>query len=442
MKVSAIVFSPLFVLVFLFLLNPIALGMPIHAVSEGLKEVFGSLRIRMERLSPEEIKFLEEFMEKSPTSMVLDNEKKRRAILEGSSSYAEKVYRKIFFSRLNPHSDEEMSVFFESLERYQLSIYNKMSERKGVSEERGLNLNPFSRKDYIKAWRRATHGTLYAIRNGEFNISLSDFHALYANEVSRNLGHSDIVEALRSRNSKLLEDGRISADTHDYFSELSEENLKIEVAIGDLMSFFQGTSKKPSPNLSRLSQDPAALMTRIYYAYRKAADVEGDTYDELQRLLNQPPKVEGFYLKTMSEMFTSPFYRPSKELKKLFDMILERDANVLNNAGMILRLWNSGILEYQKLIAMRLKLDVLLAARIGKVSESEFSSLRQSGSVMMTQEKVADVYRALSERKFFKAISKAAADHYEISGLIEYELRLLDEPLNRVQDEAQRRQVH
>ena len=204
--------------------------LPLSGIKEGLQNTFGVMNIDIERLVPNEIRFLQDSMDKGPIWM-LENRKAKRAILQSPSSYADHVYRKLFFSRLNPHSHKEMSGFFKSIGTYQLTVYNRLSQG-----------TPFSRRIYLNAWKKATQGTLRAINRGEFNISLSDFYALYANQVSDRLGHPDYFKFMKIQNRHLLEEGRIPTRLHDAFLE-SEDHMKSELAIVELLTFFLGTIK-------------------------------------------------------------------------------------------------------------------------------------------------------------------------------------------------------
>ena len=118
MKASVIVFKTLLIGVFLFLLSPMAFGhrLPLQ-IGKSLGSVFGDLKIDTKKLSAGEIKFLEDAASKSPVR-TLEDPRAEFAIFGTSSSYADQAYRRLFFSRLNPHSVDQMSAFFESLETH------------------------------------------------------------------------------------------------------------------------------------------------------------------------------------------------------------------------------------------------------------------------------------------------------------------------------------
>ena len=444
---SLIVFKSLFIGIGLFFLSPGALcgfgGLPFSSfkpiISENLRKIFVDLKIDMERLSPDEIRFLENSLNESPLWM-LENEKGRHAIFQTTSSYADQAYRRLFFSRLNPHSKEEMSGLFNSLRDYRDSIYNKLLEG------RSGNVSNSPRRDRINAWRKATDGILSAIKNRLFKISMSDFHALYANHVSEKLGDPNFFRIGREHAKTLLEEGIITADQYDDLL-ISEEAIKTNYAIHELMDFFQGTKtnffQRTTRRTSRRgNQDPAISIASTFHRIRRAG--AGRNYDEASQLTTQffRSKEERYYLDIMKKMFVSPFYRPSEELRKLFNIICERNLDILNNADFILRLWSSGIEGYRGTIKVALELNIGIAVkRAGGIPEEEIiiflarRNLPLTNNDMiatpLTPKKMEEIHTVLSGYDFFKAITEAAKESDEIADIIDVELKEWSEYLLR-----------
>ena len=420
-KVSVTVFKLLFIGIFLFFSTSVAFGgLPLEGVvSKVLKDSLGNLRINTERLSPDEIKFLEDSLKQEP-SWMLESKKAREAIFEGPSSKVDKAYRKLFYSRLDPYSDEEMSEFFKALEDHQLSVYDKLSKGKRPA------FNPSYIKDTNRAWKRATNGILYAINNGDFNISLRDFHALFANRISEHLGVPDFFETAKKIPQILVESGRIGADE----LMMTEESVKFEFIILGLSDIFQATSKDTIRRTSRNNpkDHPFILIMNTLKSINVA--VQDINLPQIIHVLDSPqtPKVVRNFLKSIEDMFLSPFYKPSVEAIKLLEIMAMRGP-ILGNENLILRLWNSGIDRYRSILKITLEGSVAAAAKKAGLSPEELSSLLTGGKV--TPEKIGKVYRHLGESEFFQAISGAAQESEEITNLIQDTLEIFESELRQ-----------
>ena len=215
-----------FIVCFLFFFNASAISLSgaqrslRQSLETGLEDILGSLKINKENLSANELRFLEISLERDPTWM-LENKTARKAIFEGPSSNLDKAYRKLFYSRLDPDSSEEMSKFFDSFRIHQHSVYRRLGGQI-VTPDMSAAVIPRQIRYGIIAWKRVTRGILYAINNGDFNISLSDFHALWANDVSE----------------FLLK--------YPPFSRSTDKRLKLITLVSELLNVFQATSNPKS----------------------------------------------------------------------------------------------------------------------------------------------------------------------------------------------------
>ena len=93
-----------------------------------LEVLFKKLRVDTRRLTPDELRFLQDSVDWNPITM-LSNEAVGRAIIQ-PSSYGEQVYRRVFFARLNPRDSREMSSFFQYLFNRQHEIFEQLMKKK------------------------------------------------------------------------------------------------------------------------------------------------------------------------------------------------------------------------------------------------------------------------------------------------------------------------
>ncbi len=154
-KVLVTVFKSFFIEILLFFLSSTAFG-GLGGLSPAVNRILSDLRINTETLSPYNIRFLKDSLEQEP-SWMLENKKARKAIFGIPSSKVDEAYRKLFYSRLDPHSDEEMLKFFEALDDHRHSIYNQLLGRRGEASSSSKKI-----KHRISAWKKATWGILYA----------------------------------------------------------------------------------------------------------------------------------------------------------------------------------------------------------------------------------------------------------------------------------------
>ncbi len=395
-KASMTVFKSFFIGILLFFLNSTAFG-GLGDLPTVLNRILSDLRINTETLSPYNIRFLEDSLEQKP-SWMLKNKKARKAIFGIPSSKVDEAYRKLFYSRLDPHSDEEMLKFFEALEDYQLSIHNQLLGRRGGA----FSSSSKKIQHHISAWKKATRGILYAIDNGDFNISLSDFHALRANHVS---------EVLKEPNLAFTNQTRLT------------------IMLQELLNIFQATSKQTTQRVSTKNVDPSGIVDISEMV--DSAIINGN-YNRALEIVNSLPKREDTHMKAIERTFLSPFYKPSSEAVILFKIAAFRgpvafSGPILENANLILRLWTSGIGEHQSIIRITLKLKFAIAIRKAGVSPEEFS-FRTTGnnSMAISSEKAGEAYRYLGEDEFFKALNEASMESEGITSLIQDVLKPLD----------------
>ncbi len=368
-------------------------------VSKALKSPLSELRISPDGLPPDEIRFLEDSLNQE-ASWMLENEKARQAIFgEASSEAADRAYRKLFFSRLDPHSGEEMSAFFESLDRHRRSILRSSESGDGSSAPSFL--------ERANAWRKATVGILDAVKSGEFDIRLSDFQALYGNHINDKLNDPDFFVSIEDFRIPLKEEVRDFRNfRHGYHmgEEFREGMIKQEYMIDDLLAFIHGTEETAS-GISPVDQDTARL---LFKTFEEKGIYRGDIPD--YKNLSKPEKVS---LIVIGDMFSSPFCRPSGNLWNLFQMV-EMFApwhlnTLLNDANFLLRLWNSDRMLYRNPIF----------SRLSNVIDSSVESTGFSTSRVLRKWEVQEVHQILQEDAYYKALAEAALENEEIGRFLQ-----------------------
>ena len=141
------------------------------------------------------------------------------------------------------------------------------------------------------------------------------------------------------------------------------------------------------------------------------------------------PKEEQDFLESMDKMFASPFFKPSIEFRDLFHVTLLRNPDILNNTDLILRLWNSGLGWYRKVITIEFEKQFALAAR-KKFSQAEISALIRNGvtgnRAAIPPDRITEVYQRLMRSEFVRTVMKASNESVELSDVIEGILKRLD----------------
>ena len=315
MKVS-VVFKLLFVGIFLFLLSPMVFGarLPLQ-ISKGLRIVLNDLKIDTKKLSSGEIKFLEDALDKNPVWM-LEDPKTRSALFGTSSSDAGKAYRKLFFSRLNPHSGEEMSAFFEALEAH---------------HGRGKK-NYDNGEDSIEAWRKVTRGSIEAIQSGDFGgISLNDFRALYANHLIERVNGTDLKfkRALGNALREMKRRGELPDIPAPVGPRLSNEFLELEGKLDsvliDFFEFSQGTTAgQTGRSFQGRTSDSVLGNLMSFYDRVRNIGTDREVLDILEAARNLPKEEQGF-LESTDKVFASSFFKPSIEFQGFFLVTLTRN---------------------------------------------------------------------------------------------------------------------
>lgn len=410
-KIFIIFLKTLLIGSFPFLLSSIASGarLPL-GISEGLKNTLDGLKINTEKLSLDEVRFLQDFLDNSPVGM-LENEKARRAIFESSSSYGDKTYRRFFFSRLNPHSHEQMSAFIESLENHSRSIYDK-----SIGAATALYDPSATVQAAINALRKGTAGVRLAIQNGEFNISLNDLRALYANHISKSI-------------KKIPEDKLV----HD--NVFSKREMKFSFAILELYSFFQATVNSQSgqkilPRTSRGGENHhesvnSIASTFLGFLRRLFGQTGSDAFVvsiiHAMDISTTFSKKERDFLKSMDGVFTSSLYKPSAEFEDLFHIAFMVNPNILDDPQMILKFWNSSEVD-QNVFVGRFGIEIRSISDrrgISNVLDMAVSNLT-GGRMADPSNRMVEVYRDLVvESKFFKAMLEASRESDEIAEFVE-----------------------
>ncbi len=365
------------------------------------------LRVNTEKLKPDELRFLQDSMDGNPTLM-LYNEDVGRAIIR-PSSHAEQVYQKVFFARLNPHDHREMSSFLLYLFGRQDHIFEELAKK-------GEDL---SRRSNVRAWRKVIQETVFAVQRGDFNISLSDFHASYMNFLD------EVVDDVRFDLPEYAKKGYYTLEENQSISiiganpAITEKRTKAEVIMVLFWDFVQATTKVRSPSVD----DPALATLRIFYK-GSAAGYSGDPGEGLRAITTGLSKIEKGYLRILDKMFGSPFYRQSEKLTPFFMMTLIRNPNIINNKGMIGRLWNSGDDRLQGVLTLRLRQAIFASVR-PKLPPSTYSSMIESNTVVIPPEVREEVYMSLAETRFFQAMVEASKENEGVQALLESELKML-----------------
>ncbi len=432
MKISVSLSKFLFIgIVLVFSENAVSIG---RVIAFPLKKVQSQEKIDIENLKPDEFRSLQNSL--TPLQM-LENRKVREAVFKIPSSDWERACQRFFYSRLDPHSREGMSGFFDALKNYQKSIYNRLSEEAGKRSHPPLSW--VRRKNDTNAWVEAARGPFYAIENGDFNISLSDLHALYANHINEKLDDPHFFRFGKKHSQILVEEGFISSE--EYSPIISEKITELNYTIVELVSFFQGTIGR---DLERKGDDMVTVITNNFHEYQKTQGYFG-----IDRLALQDPEAK-IYLDAMDKMFASPFYRPSGRSWELFEMSLQRSPDLLNNAGMILRLWNSGVWNCRVTVVKKFETTVLDSAKkaglpgsssssVGFAIENNkdfifntgrsfddkpFDGMIEEWGITVSHERLGEMYGYLEKDEFFIAINEAAKESYQVMHFIEIVLKV------------------
>ena len=320
-------------------------------LNTDLKTIFRNLRINPKKLTDNEIRFIENSLNESSLWMIETNRNARRAVLEGPSSYVEQVYRRIFFSRLNPRDQEAMSEFFDYLSDHKTDIFEAN--------------NGIGRQDNIHAWEETTKGTVDAIKNGDFNISISDLHALYVNYISDGI--------------KL---GRYPKP---------ETSSDYQATMTIIWDFFQGTL-----GLYDIDLNPLSIVMGI------TRNVEAKLGDpgEVRRVISQLKREELEFLDIQDRMFLSPFYRPSNDVFFSNFLITMTRYQHLFNKDMILKMW-PGNKKAQSFIQEHLRSII----RLAKTQDGDF-------------------HRNLRKYTHYRAILKASRENQGIRIMVENQFQL------------------
>ncbi len=339
----------------------------VEAISKmSLEDIFGNLKINTRKLTEDEIRFLSDSMEKNSLWMIND-EKVKNAILNGPSSYAEQVYRRIFFYRLDLWNETEMSMFFAWLFVFQKSAYDKISKAR-ISQEDALY-----DENNVAAWKKVTQGIVYAIKQGDFGISLSDFHALYANFTSKNI--------------------------MEFIGETHEMSEKGRVAMYEIWKFIQGTSTEQRIREGSRPLDITYTVFRLHNQYgldiMRAAPGSMEITSSIQL-----SKREREILKIQDKMFSSPFYDPSNEILLDFFITTVARNQFLLHKETVLTMWTSGKKRIRDMLRRSLHMTVVTA----KVADG-------------------DIYENLGRNKFYQAMIEAGNENEEIRILVDDELR-------------------
>ena len=133
---SVIVFKPLLIGVFLFFLSSMAFGsrLPLQ-IGKSLGSVFGDLKVNTKEISPDEVKFLEDALDKDPVQM-LEDPKAGHAIFGTSSSYLDQVYQRLFFPVLTPTPGIRCQLFLRHWKIIRKSIFlNRIPSMPGKSDK-------------------------------------------------------------------------------------------------------------------------------------------------------------------------------------------------------------------------------------------------------------------------------------------------------------------
>lgn len=409
MKASVIVFKTLLIGVFLFLLSPMAFGsrLPLQ-IGKGFGNVLDDLKVNTEEISLDEVKFLEDALGKDPLR-ILEYPKAGHAIFGTSSSYVDQVYQRLFFSRLDPHSQEQMSTFFETLENYK-------------------KIN-FSEQDSINTWKKVTKGSVDAIQRGDFGgISLNDFRALYANHVVEKI-NSD-TGFLETAREMIKATGGLNESAHD---ELIASQLRSSALTDILFNFFHGTTGiSPQKVLGSGDQELTNSLFHLNNLYDEVlrAKTGKEALEALENATRHLSEEERDFLKFIDKIFTSPFLKLSIGFQGFFKVALLRNSDILKNADLILRLWNSGFQWYQKIITIEFGIQFNLALQ-EILSPIEFSNLvkdifNNSRLAVISPSKVKEVYQNLMENDFTKAVMEGSRESVELSNAIEEILKWLD----------------
>ena len=387
------------------------MSFPLNKVKQ-LEVLFKELRIDTRRLKPDELRFLEDSMDENPT-MMLYNEDVGRAVIN-PSSYAELVYQKVFFTRLNPHDPREISSLFQHLFGHQHEIFEKLTKRRELP-----------RKHAVSAWKRVVHGTVHAIRRGDFKISLGDLHAFYINFLDETIGDGkfNLTEYAKEYSKKgyYTLKGNESIPVIGAGPDLIEEREKAGAIMVMFWDFAQATTKIKPPSAG----DPVLATLRIFYEVSEAG-YRGDHGAGLRAMTTGLSKKEKEYLKVLDGMFSSPFYKHSQRLTSFFMMTFLRNPNLINNKGMIIRLWNSGDYRLQEVLTLRLRRAILDSARRLNIPPSTYSSMIEGNNVIIPPELREEVFRNLEETKLFQAMVEAAKENDGVRVFLESELGRLD----------------
>ena len=160
------------------------------------------------------------------------------------------------------------------------------------------------------------------------------------------------------------------------------------------------------------------------------------------------------FLESIDKIFVSPFFKPSDGFREFFNVAFLRNPNILSDVGLILKLWNSGLKWYQRIITTEFGIqltfivhrtfshfEILSLTNSGATPESVFKYLMSEflpltkGSVTggrataIHPNRITEVYQSLMENSFARAVMEASKESVELSNIVERVLKRLDDAI-------------
>ena len=228
--------------------------------------------------------------------------------------------------------------------------------------------------------------------------------------------------------------GGQSESAHD---ELVASQLRLSASINALFDFFHGTTVSQTGNFSQRVLGPGDQkstnslfhLNTLYDGVFKAKNGK-EALEALENSIRHLSEEERAFLKFTDKIFTSPFSKPSIGFRGFFQVTLLRNPDVLNSVDLILRLWNSGLNWYRKVITMEFGIQFNLILQ-ETLSPSEFSAvikdiLNNSREAVIHPNRVKEVYQSLMRDSFVGAVMEASKENVGLSEAIEEILKWLD----------------